>query len=341
MVRRAKSVISQVGYGTNEIVIDATVQELFTYRIPKAYISTLKQYIKLATESNWRNDNGSLWPISITNLMKYLAYKSQEVAPHTLRSYLCGLAYCHKLTKQFHWDQTKQHPAVQLLLKNATRKHIHKRITQSQHMTIDMVRLVRSKLDLKQEEHLMFWAIFSVAFYSMARLSELVLEKEQDTASALTLGHIKIEETKEAPGVSILLPRSKCHDPAVPAILCVEPTYDDTCPLQALLSYLLLRRTESYAKDSKLLFCYKDGKPVTRRQFMTTVHDCIPGANIDARSFRSGGATFWKLKGMPDLMIQREGRWSSAAFQRYIRYTVPLRKAIRNKVALQQIVASI
>ena len=196
-----------------------------------------------------------------------------------------------------------------------------------------MLRTIRSKLNLNLAEHILFWAICSIAFYSMARLTELVVESERRVETAVKLQHVQIVGTKEKPGASILLPRTKSHDPAIPAMLCVEPTNDETCLMQALLQYLLVRRKLSYGKDSQILFCYENGSPVTREQFMNSIHMCLPGANIDARSFRSGGATFWTLKGMPEIMIQREGRWSSAAFQRYIRYTVPVRRALRERAS--------
>src|SRR5439155_557667 len=197
------------------------------YEMPRTYRSMIKQYTNMAKQEKWGNVDGSIWPISLPNLLKFLTVKSKKVAPHTLYSYLAALAFQHRVTHHFGWDK-------------AVKRH-----------------------------------------------------------------------------------------PAVPALLCVEPTNDETCPMQALLQYLLVRRKLSYGKDSQILFCYENGSPVTREQFMNSIHMCLPGTNIDARSFRSGGATFWTLKGMPEIMIQREGRWSSAAFQRYIRYTVPVRRALR------------
>jgi len=268
--------------------------------------------------------------ISVDNIMKFLTFKAAEVAPHTLKTYVSGLAYLHRITKHFSWDkEVGKHPAVLMLLKNTVKMHKHNKPTQSQHLTHDMLKLIRNKLDLGQEDHLLLWTICTVAFHTMARLSELVAASANDTENVVTLESVRMEEVGGEMGASILLPRSKTHDPAVPAVLCIDPTGNETCPLVALSRYLLMRHGKGYAEETNILFCYRDNEPVTRNQVMNSVHHCLPGEKLDARSFRSGGATHWVLQGMPDLVIQREGRWSTNAFQRYIRYTVPVRRAIK------------
>ena len=210
---------------TAQVSMDEQVAKLINHRIPTAYCSIQRQYIKLATQYGWRNQDKSIWPISVDNILKFLAFKAAEVAPHTLKTYISGLAYLHKITKHFSWDkEVGRHPSVLMLLKNTIRIHEHNKPTQSQHLTYDMLKLIRRKLDLNQEDHLLLWAICTIAFHTMAQLTELVAASANDTENVVTLESVRIEEVGGEMGASILLPRSKTHDPAVPAVLCIDAT---------------------------------------------------------------------------------------------------------------------
>src|SRR4051812_35015034 len=103
--------------------IGKQVQDLFNYRIPRVYQSVIKQYKKMAKQNNWTNKDGTTWPVSLQNLLKFLTTKAGKVAPHTLRSYLSALSFGHRISLHFNWDKSvSKHPAVLHLLKNTIRK---------------------------------------------------------------------------------------------------------------------------------------------------------------------------------------------------------------------------
>ena len=71
------------------------------------------------------------------------------------------------------------------------------------------------------------------------------------------------------------------------------------------------------------LFCYTDGRPLTRQLLSSTVKSIVrlaglPG-NYSGHSFRIGAATTAASQGVPDHLIKTLGRWSNDAYQRYIR----------------------
>ncbi|KAI8818704.1 uncharacterized protein EV422DRAFT_536577 [Fimicolochytrium jonesii] len=55
--------------------------------------------------------------------------------------------------------------------------------------------------------------------------------------------------------------------------------------------------------------------------------------DIGASSFRAGGATHLAILGYDTLWIQRWGRWSSDAFERYIRTHPSVHLAVRQNSA--------
>jgi len=104
------------------------------------------------------------------------------------------------------------------------------------------------------------------------------------------------------------------------------------CAIQAMMSYLVSR-----GDASGPLFLFTNGRPLTRtnltdwlRQIMASAQ--IPG-NFSSHSFRIGAATVAARNGVPDHLIQTMGRWSSNAYQLYIRTPADSLAALSHKLA--------
>ena len=90
------------------------------------------------------------------------------------------------------------------------------------------------------------------------------------------------------------------------------------CAVHAMMTYLAAR-----GDAPGPLFLFANRQPLTRtsltdwlRQIMTSAR--IPG-NFSSHSFRIGAAAVAAHSGIPDHLIQTMGRWSSNAYQLYIR----------------------
>ena len=86
------------------------------------------------------------------------------------------------------------------------------------------------------------------------------------------------------------------------------------CPVAALLNY----RQHGGAGSGPLpLFCFVDGKGLTREHFVTWVRYGLREAGLDeamycSHSFRIGAATTVASKGVEDSVSKTLGRWESA-----------------------------
>ncbi|CAG8687729.1 5815_t:CDS:2 [Ambispora leptoticha] len=60
----------------NELPLNEQVATILGIKPPihKTYAATIKRYERLATENEWMNENGTIWPISKENLTKYITY---------------------------------------------------------------------------------------------------------------------------------------------------------------------------------------------------------------------------------------------------------------------------
>ena len=71
------------------------------------------------------------------------------------------------------------------------------------------------------------------------------------------------------------------------------------------------------------LFTFSDGHPLTRQKLSSTVQSILSAAGYSGvysgHSFRISTATTAAAQGVPDHLIKTLGRWSSDAYQIYIR----------------------
>lgn len=81
------------------------------------------------------------------------------------------------------------------------------------------------------------------------------------------------------------------------------------------------------------LFCYKDGQPISRKEFCLILEAALKFAKYDIKkykphSFRIGATPTAHLFGYMDSQIQNMGRWSSDSYRRYIR--IPLLSGLKD-----------
>ena len=95
----------------------------------------------------------------------------------------------------------------------------------------------------------------------------------------------------------------------------------DLCPVRALTQYLHVR-----GSTSGPLFLLSDGTPLHRQWLTSSIQSILAAAGVPGcytgHSFRIGAATSAASRGLPDHLIKTLGRWSSDAYQLYIRTPV-------------------
>ena len=139
----------------------------------------------------------------------------------------------------------------------------------------------------------------------------------------------------------ILLAVTLCHSKTDPfgagVTIYLGRTYDDICPVVAVLAYIAVR-----PPFQGPLFIYRDSSPLTRFDLVTCTSIChalsgsgLPLDSFTGHSFRIGAATSAALAGLPDSLIQTLGRWRSSAFRAYIRTPVSTLAAVPHTLVSQ------
>lgn len=261
---------------------------------------------------------GQSWPVPVEQVEAFIAYNfNNGYAYSTANTFVCAIRFNHKLLGL---PDTASTFTIKKILEGYRRsKPTH---DTRMPITYDILHSICIRLEsvctCNYECHL-FRAAFTLAFFGLFRVSELVFTSEQLADAPLFVQDI-IGALPASP-FQVRLRRSKTNQQGPPILVPIAAIGTPACPVASMNAYLQIR-SQSHA--SRYLFLHSDGSPLTRYQFGAVLTKAIRSTNIDAagfksHSFRIGAATWLAKKGVAYNVIQRMGRWSSDTFRRYIR----------------------
>lgn len=165
----------------------------------------------------------------------------------------------------------------------------------------------------------MMWAAMCAAFFGFMRTGEFTVTEPGSMEKVVALADVAVDNREDPQWVNIHLRSSKMDQFGEGATISFARNHSELCPVAALLAYIAVRPTVAGP-----LFLCDNGSPLTKANFVQKLHQILTTAGIDptyykGHSFRIGAATSAAAAGIPDSTIQKLGRWSSNAFQSYIR----------------------
>ena len=163
----------------------------------------------------------------------------------------------------------------------------------------------------------MLWAACCLGFFGFLRAGEFTTNSSFDPSIHLTVGDVQADSLVDPTCFKVHIKCSKTDPFRVGCDIYVGRGNSLVCPVLALGNFLALR-----GPSPGPLFCYADGRPLTRQQLSSTVQAILHSAGYSGYSFRIGAATTAAARGIPDHLIKTLGRWSSDAYQLYIRTPV-------------------
>ena len=185
-------------------------------------------------------------------------------------------------------------------------------------ITKALLNVIHSSLDMQNADHVMFWAACCVAFFGFLRVSEFTTNGSFNVSKHLTLADIAVDSIANPSMIRLTIKSSKCDQFSQGSAVYLGRAHPPTCALSAMFAYLHLRGSAPGP-----LFRWSRGLPLTAQDINTHLRSILARASIPGRysshSFRIGAATAAAAAGIPDHLIKVMGRWSSTAYQRYIR----------------------
>lgn len=298
----------------------------FASSTSRTYSAHLSAYIEFCD-----NLKIALVPVSQTDLGRYIAYLSRRLSFSSIRQYL-------NIVRLLHLEAGLKNPLdsnwyVSSILKGVRRV---KGDSSSQKLpiTLDILKQIFLKLDLRNSFDRAFWAACLVGFFSFFRKSNLLIQSHilfdpkrhlcasdaQFTAdgAVLTVRWSKVIQFRER---ILHIPLPKIGN-------------SPFCPSTALL-HLNLENPICPIPVPLIRYCSPGASnvPLTHKLFTQKLHICLAACGFHAsmysgHSFRRGGASYALECGLPVDLIKLQGDWNSNAYERYLQPSLNLRKKV-------------
>lgn len=250
------------------------------------------------------------------------AFTLQNLSPATIKAYLSGVHFMHKLI--YGSDcQSFSDSRVSLLLKGIRKQ----KPRSSPDLRLPITRTVLAACLTTLYNGFMSFhtnftlaAMFVLAFFGMLRCGEFTCPNHKFNPAIhpciADLEHVD-ENT-----MRFLVKQSKTDQFRKGHPIFIFNLDSDLNPHQYMSRYLAYRSSQS--PPSCPLFVTDNGTPVTRHTFQCLLKSVLANSGFSperysAHSFRIGAATTAATKGLSEQQIKTLGRWSSDAYALYVR----------------------
>jgi hypothetical protein len=251
-------------------------------------------------------------------LALYVAYTSHYINPRSVDSYLSGI--CNTLEPFYPYvRQSRKHPLVVKALRGA-KKISAVGIHRKRALTRTEIGVVCSSYNSSSDyDDYLFVTLLLTGFHGLLRLGELVWPDKRDLQDYRKVV-LRTSVEFSPSSYSFFLPAHKGDRFFEGNRVLILQTLTADDPFSPFKNYLA-HRDAAWPYNPELWLRH-DGSIPTRCWFIARLRRHFT-SDVAGHSLRSGGATALAQAGVPMHVIQAIGRWSSDAFQSYIR-THPL-----------------
>ena len=293
-----------------------------------------------------QNETNTLmtFPLTTTKVLVFISWLlfTRKVKAKSAEVYLSGLRCLHLING--HEIPALRPGIVKLVLDG--QNHLDKiRDTLSDKskriaVTIPILKLLKKNLiksDFEKDRKLLIWSVASLAFCGGFRIHELLSKERLSFDPTVTLlgKNVVLNDKDKNPHFQILLKTQKKDRIGKGEIIEVFGTNNFFCPIKSFQRYKKSTRNQAFCSQ-KPVFRTADGKAYTGKLFNQDLKDLLSSVidynkmgKISSHSFRIGITTMLGKLGYSDEEIMAIGRWSSSAFELYIRSP----RAVRAKTA--------
>jgi hypothetical protein len=284
-------------------------------------------------------------PLQEADILEFIGWLAEErkVKAGTMNSYLAGVRQLHIL-KGMEPPNIRTQLVKFLLQGKKNMDSIAKRAGNTKKrlpMTITVMKLLKEETrrwEVALEQKLLLWAIATIAFHGAFRIHELLSKTESEFDPDFTLLGRDIQVKTEEDGLKKLVVKLKCPKESRDGKEVYVDIFESggtLCPVKAWT-----RWQERRQADGRLpAFRDQYGIPVTGKkmnswlQTLLGKHVDYDKASFTGHSFRIGLATTLGSLGFSTDDIKEAGRWSSNAYEVYMRLPRRRRLAVAEKIS--------
>ena len=256
------------------------------------------------------------FPIEPTedSLSFYIVFMCHHISPRSVKSYLSGLV--QQLEPDYpNIRQIRTSQLVTRTLKGCLKSH-SKAIRRKEALTIHDVRFVHDRVrNPHPHDDKLFAALLVTGFHALLRLGDLTFPDDvsiRDWRKIVRRNSLIVSRDE----YEFVLPMHKADKFFEGSKVLVRPFTSAFDPCIAFQCYID-SRDQLYPAASPL-WLTADGSVPTRSFFISRFRRFFPNS-LGGASMRAGGATYLAQLGTPSDLIRALGRWTSDAWQIYIR----------------------
>src|ERR1700683_1644323 len=258
-------------------------------------------------------------PIEPTSetLSYYITFQSSHINPKSIESYLSGI--CSNLEPFFPEIRSNRDSAlVKRTLQGALRRHGQPTKRKSPLTTNHLQSITMALAHSHDHDDLLFLTMLNSGFTGLLRLGELAVSDNprlRDFRKVVLRSSIKWVNSN----YEFLLPTHKSDTTFEGNRVHIARIMNAPDPKPIMETYLHSR--DSLFPLHPQLWLRANGHSPSRSWFLRRLKKSCP-PDIASQSMRAGGATALAEAGAPGELIRGAGRWSSNAFERYIRKNI-------------------
>lgn len=244
----------------------------------------------------------------------YITYQSAHINPKSVDSYLSGIA--NNLEPFFPDVRANRNSAlVKRTLKGAMRRH-SKPTSRKSPLTVNHLQTINNKLGGSADhDDMLFNSMINTGFTGLLRLGEMTMH---DNPELRDFRKVVMRNSLcfEGDDYNFLLPTHKADTTFEGNRVIIRHIHGAPDPAPIMRRYI-------HSRDSRCplhpqLWLRANGSQPTRAWFIQRLKAFCP-PDIAGQSLRAGGATALAEAGAAYELVRGAGRWSSNAFERYIR----------------------
>jgi len=267
--------------------------------------------------------------VTVLGFVHWLAYK-RNLKAGTISGYLAGIRNLH-IMKGLPEPEMRSE-LVKLVLEGRKNIEAIQKLAgtkrERQPVTTDILRLLKARLNSwtgNRVDKLTAWLVCSLLFHAACRGGELLCKREDffDPAVELLRQDMLLKQNSATDGgmtIQLKLKQPKEAKDRRATVVDIFETKTDICPVRAFRKWQTETATD---KQDAPAFVWQNGKPVTTRAMNALIKNLLdpvlPEHGISVHSFRTGAASLMGQLGYSDNEIKSIGRWSSRAFECYIK----------------------
>lgn len=282
------------------------------------YQSGLNSYLAFA------NAHDFPLPPTIDSISFFIVYMSHHIDPKSVANYVHGLMRC----LEPYYPQIRpicHSPLVKETLAGCKKWRGKPSLRKPPLLATHVLTLIERFKNSTIFDDSLFLVITLLGHFGLHRLGELT---SSDVLAHRS--HRKLIKrptaTRSSIGFSYILPYHKADRYFLGNTVIIPARSDNLDPTEHLAHFLRLRDA-SFPNRIELLI-RSDGSLPTRSWYMDRLKQLFPNDGFGGHSLRAGGATELALCGTSESLIRRIGRWSSEAWERYIRVHPVLLSAV-------------